>query len=56
MQNQFLRKKGMHLLRARLIQVLVHASSGPRPSDKGRGGGGAVSKKSVFALSGLSLV
>ena len=30
----------MHLLRARLIQVLVHASSGPRPSDKGWGGGG----------------
>ena len=27
----------MHLLRVRLIQVLVHASSGPRPSDKGWG-------------------
>ena len=27
----------MHLLRARLIQVLGHASSGSRPSDKGWG-------------------
>ena len=35
----------MHLLRARLIQVLVHASSGPRPSDKGGGDGGRSQKK-----------
>ena len=40
----------MHLLRARLIQVLVHASSGPRPSDKGGGGGGGGGlKKKVFS-------
>ena len=40
----------MHLLRARLIQVLVHASSGPRPSDKGGGGGeGGRSQKKVFS-------
>ena len=38
----------MHSLRARLIQVLVHASSGPRPSDKGWGRGGRSPKK-VFS-------
>ena len=37
LQNRFLRKKRIHLSRARLIQVLVHASSGSRPSDKGWG-------------------
>ena len=39
----------MHLLRARLIQVLVHASSGSRLSDKGWGAGGGRSQRKVFS-------
>ena len=39
-----------------MIVVLTQLRGGSRPSDKGEGGGGAVSKKIFFGPSGLSLV